>query len=277
APARDGLLRTARLQGDAHRSAQLLLAEAEAAQGRADRSALVALAAAALAQKGDFAAAAAYYKSALELFPSDLLEDARRRMLRRAGDLGALTQAALDELKQASDPARKARAYLRLAEIDSLDRGDAASAALAYESLLELEPGHPGGLRALESYFLIGERDAELVELYGQLSRALRGDPTVDVAVHLTRARLRGKTEGLAAMLDDAEAAIAHDPHCVPALLTLIDDARERRDLERTLALYLRLSDALSDDPRSAAACLLRVGDALAGLGRDDEALERYR
>src|SRR5262249_22597249 len=181
-PAREGLLRTARFEGDIDRAAQLLLAQAETVAAPGPRAALLAVAAATLERKGDFSAAAAQYSAALALEPSEMIEHARRTLWRQVGDFSALAGSALDELKAATEPAAKARAYDRLATLDARERGDLPSAALAYENILELDPSHHPSLRALERYFLEEEQTEELIALYGRLVHVLPADGATAVA-----------------------------------------------------------------------------------------------
>jgi tetratricopeptide (TPR) repeat protein len=272
--ARDGLFRTARLEGDADRVAQLAGLEAEAAPTIAAKAALLGLAAAALERKGEFGPAAQRYAASLDVEPSALVAHARLHALRRAGQFGPLSDAALSELKHAEDDTvAKTAAYEQLASIDERDRGDLASAAIAYESLLEIEPAHHGAMRSLERYFQSEDRREELGELYLRLGSALT-DAGVAVGVWLERARLRGKT-GVA--LDDYRAALERDRHCVPALLPLLAHARETGDHESACAYHLALSEAYAEDARAGAAAFARAADDLVTLGREAEALERYR
>jgi tetratricopeptide (TPR) repeat protein len=226
------------------------------------------------------------FRQALERAPGHRI--ARRGLeasLTATRDVGALTDLALTDLKEATDVAGRVGAYMRLAALDAQLRGDEASALGSYEAVVEIDPAHQLSLRILERSHLAAKRIPELLALYHQRGLTVQ-DPTFSTAIHRLRARLRVKhppadltaADVTAAIDNDMRLALFKDGRAASVLRFLLGRARARNDLVQAAELWARLAELAREggsDSRAPALCLTRAAEALADLGREDEAAER--
>jgi tetratricopeptide (TPR) repeat protein len=224
------------------------------------------------------------YRAALELRPDHpVAVEALERTWKAARNFSALADRALSALKDATDKKRKVRAYETLAWVDGELRGDADSALMAYESLVELDPSHHVAMRVLEKRYLQQQRWPELVALYEHMGLTA-SDAAFASATHLDRARLRRRLEGPdlnateieAAIDNDHRLALGREPHHRTALRHSLARARLAGDLNQFAELSARLADSVGEDGRTAAICLTRAGEALVELERGDDAKLRF-
>jgi tetratricopeptide (TPR) repeat protein len=282
---RDAVLRAARRAGNAGAVVEALERELELTTDAAARFALLCVLGERLEKRLQPDRAAERHRQALALKPQHpVAEAALERSLEAARNYAALADQALNDLKDAEDARKKVRAYERLAYIDGELRGDAESALLGFQSIIEVDPGNPRALRVLEGRYLRDGSFAELVMLYDQLAAGAT-DPSFAAAVHLDRARLRGmaRPEGepdagfVAAVDNDNRLALTKDPHSRPALRHELGRARAKGDLQQIADVSARLAEAVGDDTRTAAVFLTRAAEALVDLERADDAKLRYQ
>jgi cellulose synthase operon protein C len=270
-PLREGLDRVARRSDDA--AAQLVALEREAGDTESpEQRFALDVAIGERLERGAMQPekAAERYRHALELRPHHpVAREALERAYRSARNYSALADLALADLKEAPDPQAKVRAYERLAFIDGDLRGEADSARLAYESIIEVDHAHHPAMRVLEKHYLSTADWPELVAIYEQLGLTA-SDPHFAVAVHLDRARLRRRlaTEATAAEVEtavdnDYRLALFKDRRSRPALRHVYARARAAHDVPQIAEMAAALADAVGDDARTAAVMLTRAAEAL--------------
>jgi tetratricopeptide (TPR) repeat protein len=208
---------------------------------------------------------------------------ALERAYKTARNYAALADLALADLKEAPDPHAKVRAYERLAFIDGELRGEAESARLGYESIIEVDHAHHPAMRVLEKHYLSEQAWAELVALYEQMGLTAQ-DPAFAVAVHLDRARLRRRVglpgnaaEVEAAVDNDYRLALFKDRRARPALRHVYARARAAHDLFQMADMAAALADAVGDDTRTAAVMLTRAAEALVENDHAEDARTRFQ
>ncbi len=106
------------------------------------------------------------YARAFETCPT--APGAREDLERLADELGIwgeLVPIYLQGVGACDDPIELVRILLRIAQINEENLGDAESAMLCYQQLLEHEPQHPQALDALERLYLNAQRFQELVRV----------------------------------------------------------------------------------------------------------------
>lgn len=286
---RDAVVRTARLAGDTGALVQALEQELERTTDPAARFALLVVLGEKLEpQKPD--KAADRYRQALELRARHpVAQQALERSLEAAKNHAVLADLALNDLKEAQDSPTKVRAYERLAYIDGELRGDAESALLGFESIMEVDHANHRAMRVLENKYLKEGSFGDLVRLYDQMGLTAT-DPTFAAAIHLDRARLRhlarpgvatdgenADAELRAAVDNDYRLALFKDPHSRPALRHTLARARQTNDLSQIAEVSTALADSVGDDGRTAAVCLTRAAEALVDLERADEATQKFQ
>src|SRR5262249_50137441 len=220
---------------------------------------------------GDAGRAAAAYREALALRPGDpITRDGFNRVAAAAEELSPLADLALEDLRRAEesgDAAARVDAYEELARIDGDLRGDIASATLAWESAVTIDPTRMPTLRALERTYLSEAREDELAAVYGKLAAAVGGAEAVPIL--LERARLYERLGRAPEALDDFAAALAVDPTSRPALFRL--EARGHQSGGPELAaLEEHVADYFADDPRGRATFLVRAGELLEATQPDE-------
>src|SRR5262249_38916050 len=146
--------------------------------------------------------------------------DGFSRVAAAAEELSPLADLALEDLRraeEAGDTGAKVDAYEELARIDGDLRGDMASATLAWESVVALDPTRMPALRALAS--LAEARGEELPALYGTLADAVTGPDAAPIL--LERARLHEQLGQAAEASDDFVRALAANAGSRAALFRL--------------------------------------------------------
>ncbi len=198
------------------------------------------------------------------------------RALDAAGHAAELAERALANLKEDATSAERIAAYEQLAAVDLKLRNDKESARLSYGSILSLDPAHPFAARILERYYLSTEAYTDLAELYEKI--ALRQGPEVGFALHLERARLRGRAlpEGVTQLQNDAAIAADHrlaleqNRRLRPAMRHLYARARMQGDEQE----MVRMSEGLAQiyPAGSATRAILSTRAAETSIGAENGA-----
>jgi hypothetical protein len=226
---------------------------------------------------GDAGRAAAAYREALALRPGDpITRDGFNRVAAAAEELSPLAELALADLRRAEEAgaaAAKVDAYEELARIDGDLRGDLASATLAWEAAVTLDPTRMPTLRALERTYLSESREEELAAVCGKIAAAVGGAESVPIL--LERARLEERLGRTHEAMESFGAALSADAASRPALFRLEARAHQTGGIDLA-ALEERVADYFFDDPRARATFLVRAGEPYESTQPDD-ALARYR
>ncbi len=220
--------------------------------------------------------AAALYRRALVRAPGRAdLEEALVAVLVRAGELPAVTEHLLAEVREAPEGPARAAALERLADFDGSVRDDAASAAIAWSGVLEASPSQAAALRALERHLAgSGRREDILPVLEALISACADGE---DAAAFARRAaRIRRMDQGPRGVDDPdlARRALARTPSRW-ALEALAAEARAAGN-DEALAMACGRLAAVTEGARRVAAAV-SAGEALLRLGRSDDALAALR
>jgi tetratricopeptide (TPR) repeat protein len=189
------------------------------------------------------------------LAPSDpLLASFEQSLLLVSGRDVEVSERAFEQLKSVSEPAAQVEVFERLARIDLFERGDLASAALSFAAILELDPMHAEGLRALERHYAERERWDELFLVLRQLALGARmASDALPMAHAATRVAERAG--------DDARRAaqqlrweLFDRGVCDRRLLLALDvDVRNDRDWSRAERVSRALAAGASDPAERAA------------------------
>lgn len=211
------------------------------------------------------------------LAPADpLLAAAEQALLLASGRDVEVSERAFEELKTVSEPRGQVEVFERLARIDLFERGDLASAVLSYAAILEVDPTHAEGLRALERHYAERERWDELFLVLRQIASGVREGSDALPLVHAA-----GRVAERAG--DDARAAAGslrwetfdRGLHDRRLLLALDADVRT----ERTWATVERVARALAanaPDPAERSAHWVRVALAAEAMGELTRAADAY-
>src|SRR5262249_57786328 len=125
----------------------------------------------------------------------------------------------LRRAEESGDAAARVDAYEELARTDGDLRGDIASATLAWESAVTIDPTRMPTLRALERTYLSEAREDELAAVYGKLAAAVGGAEAVPIL--LQRARLHQRLGPPPDAPPHFPAALAAHPTSRPPLFRL--------------------------------------------------------
>jgi predicted Zn-dependent protease len=232
--------------------------------------------------QGDKASALRAAEAAVASGDSVLARLARERAELDAGAAARLADELLAKARETESPEERREAYVRLADLDAVGRGDPASALLWHRSILEEAPEHKPSLRYLEQA-LIGEgRDEELEPIATGIARALDGTEGGEGVAHAdftARLRARGAAGSWEATKDMAELAARQPVPSLSSQRLLNAHGRGKRDdaliLKTTLALLAKTTRA-----PELAVLLLRAGEAASRLGdlvQATELLERAK
>jgi cellulose synthase operon protein C len=222
---------------------------------------------------GDKPSALRAAEAAVASGDSVLARLARERAELDAGAAARLADELLAKARETESPEERREAYMRLADLDAVGRGDPASALLWHRSILEEAPDHKPSLRYLE-HALIGEgRDEEIEPIFSGIARALDGKDGGEGVAHAdfaARLRARGVAGSWEATFEMAELAARQPVPSLSSQRLLNAHARGKRDealiLKTTLALL-----AKTTRPAELAVLLLRAGEAASRL--DDRSL----
>ncbi|MBX3224075.1 MAG: tetratricopeptide repeat protein [Labilithrix sp.] len=230
---------------------------------------------------GDAAAALAAARKATEAGDDGLARALVERAELATGDVTRQTDELIQLTKTTEDGDVRREALERLAHLDAVGKGDAATALLWHRSILEDAPRHKPSLRWLE-HALVGEgRDDELGPIFEQIALALDGTAGGEATAHAQHAaRLHardaqaGGDEAPSAWErthDMARLAATQPESSLWALRALSAHARARKDDEALLAVTLALLERTQRPPERAS-LLLRASEAAARLERVEEA-----
>lgn len=210
------------------------------------------------------------------LAPTDpLLASSEQALLLASGRDVEVSERAFEQLKAVSDPAAQVEVFERLARIDLFERGDLASAALSFAAILELDPNHAEGLRALERHYAERERWDELFLVLRQLSLGMRdASDALPLAHAATRVAERAGDDARRAAQQLRWETFDRGVFDRRLLLALDVDARADRDWSRAERVSRALA-ANAVDPAERSAHWSRVGlaaEAEQSLSRASEA-----
>lgn len=211
------------------------------------------------------------------LAPADpLLASAEQALLLASGRSVEVSERAFEQLKSVSEPEAQVEVFERLARIDLFERGDLASAVLSYAAILELDPTHSEGLRALERHYAERERWDELFLVQRQIASGVREASDALPLVHAA-----GRVAERAG--DDARAAAGqlrwetfdrglHDRRLLLALDADIRTERVWEPVERVARAFA----ANAPDPAERSAHWFRVALAAEATGELQRAADAY-
>jgi hypothetical protein len=231
-------------------------------------------AAAAWEDAGEPARALALVRAVLDEGPDPFALAVRDRLEIAAGAVALVAERRFEAVRTAADDAARVQALERLAELDLHERGDAASAVLSLQALLELAPGHIPSLRVLERHFLAQGRDEELRGVVHTLATHL-AEPA-DVAGWARFAAylaLRGpEASGDAA--DELLLAISSRARLDLWLARRIEAAAQARGASSAQILALRAIAESVSAPAERASAALRLAELLARTGAPADAAQ---
>ena len=211
------------------------------------------------------------------LAPSDpLLASAEQALLLASGRDVEVSERAFEQLKAVSEPAAQVEVFERLARIDLFERGDLASAALSFAAILELDPMHAEGLRALERHYAERERWDELFLVLRQLALGMHeGTDALPLAHAAARVAERAGDDVRRAAQQLRWELFDRGIHDRRLLLALDVDVRAERDWSRAERVSRALA-ASAVDPAERAAHWGRVALAAEAVGELPRAADAY-
>lgn len=211
------------------------------------------------------------------LSPSDpLLAATEQALLLASGRDVEVSERAFEQLKSVTEPAAQVEVFERLARIDLFERGDLASAALSFAAILELEPMHAEGLRALERHYAERERWDELFLVLRQLALGVReASDALPLAHAAARVAERAGDDARRAAQQLRWELFDRGMHDRRLLLALDVDARADRDWPRAERVSRALA-ADAADPAERGAHWVRVGLAAEAQGEGVRAADAF-
>jgi hypothetical protein len=238
-----------------------------AAEG-AERARLALIAALEFERTGQHDDAARFAQISLEAEDSKLT----RLCVERNEALGSfatnLAERLIHVAKGDGDPAARLEAYQRLADLDEIGRGDAASAVLWHQSILEEHPHFLPSLRRLEQWLIEGGRDDELELIAAAIAKAAKGGEAVAHA-HLAM-RLKSRAGPWRGSFEFVKLAYQQKDPPLWAMREMEAHAAVANDAAAELDVSRRLL-ALTRRPLESATLALRAADA--AMRADDMAL----
>lgn len=180
-----------------------------------------------------------------------------------------LIDALLPQAKAATDPAESLEIYERLAELDEIGRGDAASGLLWRRTILEQTPSHLPTLRRVASDLIAAGRHEELEPIALETARALTGGEAVAHAMLCARLRLAAGT--WESTREPVDIAYAHEPRGPWALRQTAAHARVKDEHALAIEADRQLIER-TDRPSEAATLSLRAAESAAAAGDADTA-----
>lgn len=202
------------------------------------------------------------------------LESMEERLWLRAGMYSEAAERAFDRLDASADNDQRLSAYERLAELDRVYRGHAASAVLSLQEILSIAPGHLPSLHALLRYFSEQGRYGEVLEVCRRFVEHV-ADPQDALAFAHFGARLAVlQADGDPfAGLTFYQAVRRRAPND-NRLLNALDAAARRAGNHQLFAeLQLGLAESTSD-AAARSVHLVRAADAFDALGDHGRALD---
>ncbi|MRG95799.1 hypothetical protein [Polyangium spumosum] len=182
-----------------------------------------------------------------------------------------LVDGLLQYARSTEDPVERLQSYERLAELDELGRGDAASGLLWRRTILEETPTHLPTLRRVASALIAGGRDEELEPVAFTLATTLEG-PEAIAHAHLS-ARLRLRIHGWDETREPVEIAYRNQPRGLWALRQMAAHARARGDEATALEADLELANR-TERASEIATLALRAAESAARAGEGEKARE---
>ncbi|MCC6217192.1 MAG: hypothetical protein IT376_20200 [Polyangiaceae bacterium] len=217
---------------------------------------------------GQFEAAAAAAR-AVTPEPGTLADLLAERCSRTGPQAALLAERLLASARATEDAREQREIYERLAALDEA-RGEASSALLWQQAILEGTPGHLPALRALEHARIGAGRDAELEAVAAALAERLGTDPEAE-AHALWAARLRAKDSGWESAAPLAELACRGARPSLLALRLASALSRSRGEDAKQLRLDVALAER-SARALDASTLRLRAAEAASRLGQQDTA-----
>ena len=221
-------------------------------------------------RQGDVDGAARAAQAAVDAGGDAFAQATAERTAAQSSDAARLAETLLRRAKEEEDPDQQCELYERLSQLDDA-RGDAASALLWRNVILETKPDHLPSLRYLEHAFAGAGRLDDLETVAASLAEQLSD---VEATAHsMLAARLRAKTSQWADARPFVELAMKRDEPSLWALRAWLAHARSAGDDAAQLDAAKRIV-ARTTHERDAATLTLRAAEAAARLGSFDEARE---
>ncbi len=253
--------------------AALVEAACEGAEGEWLRAARL-RAAAAWEDAGEPARALTLVRAVLAEGPDAFALAVRDRLEIAAGALALVADRRFEAVRDAADDAARVQALEALADLDLRERGDAASAMLSLQALLELAPGHIPSLRALERHFLAQGRDEDLVGVAQKLVAHL-GDPNDLAGLARFAAQLQlSAPDASGDAADELLLGVASRARLDLWLARRVEAAAQARGASSAQLLAARAVAALLATPAERASATLRVAELLERTGAPGEAAQ---
>jgi predicted Zn-dependent protease len=239
-----------------------------AAQGT-DRARLTLLAAMEQERAGNFEQAARLAQASLEAEDAPLTRLCAERNETKGGFAANLAERLIEQARSTEDAQARVETYERLADLDEFSRGDASSAVLWHQSILEERPGYLPSVSRLEQW-LIGEgRENDLEPIAGAAAKALTG--TEAMAHAHVAARLRTRAGPWQGGLDFVRIAFSQDEPPLWSLREMEAHAALAGDAPTQLLAAHRLLEH-TDRPLEIATLALRGADAAIRAGETETA-----
>jgi len=220
---------------------------------------------------GDLENAAALAKQAINAGETFLAPLCAYRAALAGHGTNELVDGLLQRARSAEDPVERLECYERLAELDEVGRGDAASGLLWRRTILEENPTHLPTLRRVASALIAGGRDEELEPIVYTLARTLEGPEAIAHAQ--LSARLRLKLHGWDETREAVEIAYKNEPRGLWALRQMAAHARARGDEATALAVDLELTGR-TERESEIATLSLRAAESAARTGQTEQVRE---
>lgn len=195
----------------------------------------------------------------------------RHRVQSRGDGASRLAEELLEATKKAPDPESQRELYEALADLDLFARGDAASAIMWHQAILEQSPEHLPSLRRLEHMLISVGREDDFEAIASLLARVLPQDSRDAHAEVAARLRLRRPGAEWDSTADLVEAATQRDNPSLWATRMLDAHARAKGD-DRTRLQTLDLLLARADRPIEVAALATRAAEVAFRMGEADRA-----
>jgi tetratricopeptide (TPR) repeat protein len=195
----------------------------------------------------------------------------RHRVQSRGDGAARLAEELLDASKKAEDTAVRREMYETLADLDLFARGDATSAIMWHQAILEETPDHLPSLRRLEHMLVSEGREDDYEMVATQLTRVLPKDSRDAHAEVAARLRLRRPGTPWDSIADLVAYAVERENPSLWATRLLDALARTRGD-DASLARALDLSLARADRPHEIAALATRAAETAFRLGEIERA-----
>jgi tetratricopeptide (TPR) repeat protein len=216
-----------------------------------------------LEREGNFEQAAVMAQRATTMGDTTLAPLAINRLALAGHGTDGLVDTLMAQARSLATPEERAEMYHRLAELDELGRGDAASSLLFRRTILEELPGHLPTLRRIASVLISEGRDEELEPIALELAKVQSGGEAVAHAA--LSARLRLRAAGWDETREPVMLAYAQQPRGLWALRQAAAHARARDKHALALEADQELATR-TERPSEIATLLLRAAQSATSM-----------